>query len=81
MRTTLTIDDDVLVAARDRARRQARSIGEVISELARQALTGRATPGSDERLDEQFLGFRPLPPRGAVVTNGLIDQLREDEPE
>ena len=81
MRTTLTIDDDVLVAARDRARREARSIGEVISQLAREALTGRATPGSEGRLDEHFLGFRPLPSRGPVVTNELIDQLREDEPE
>lgn len=81
MRTTLTLDDDVLQVARDRARREGRSIGVVISELARQALTGRVTPGSDERPNEQFLGFRPLPPRGPVVTNALIDQLREDEPE
>jgi len=81
VRTTLTIDDDVLGAARDRARREDRSIGEVISQLAREALTGRATPGSEGRLDEHFLGFRPLPSRGPVVTNELIDQLREDEPE
>jgi hypothetical protein len=80
VRTTLNLDDDVLRAARDRARREGRSIGLVISELARQALTGRAAPGSDEPLDEQFLGFRPLPSRGPGVTNELIDQLREDEP-
>jgi len=69
----------VLQAARDRARREGRSIGVVISELARAALT--SSMSSMEQLDEQFLGFRPLPPRGPVVTNGLIDQLREDEPE
>lgn len=39
MRTTLQIDDDVLAAARGLARAQSRSVGEVISELARKALT------------------------------------------
>ncbi len=27
-----------------------------------------------------FYGFEPLPTRGAVVSNDLIDQLREDDP-
>ena len=38
MRTTLAIDDDVLVAAKAIARQQGRSLGEVVSELARRAL-------------------------------------------
>ena len=38
MRTTLTIDDDILVAARGLAARQQKTIGEVISALSRQAL-------------------------------------------
>jgi hypothetical protein len=37
--TTLDIDDDVLQAAKERARRDKRTTGEVISELARSALT------------------------------------------
>jgi len=40
MRTTLDIADDVLSAAKERARRENKSAGEVISELARAALTG-----------------------------------------
>jgi hypothetical protein len=24
-------------------------------------------------------GFKPLPPRGGIVTNELIDRLREDD--
>ena len=36
MRTTLTIDDDVLAAAKHIAERERKSIGEVISALARQ---------------------------------------------
>lgn len=38
MRTTLTIDDDVLQAARTLAAQQGQSIGAVISDLARRGL-------------------------------------------
>jgi hypothetical protein len=37
MRTTLDIDDDILAAAKERAQRERKSIGTVISELARRA--------------------------------------------
>jgi hypothetical protein len=39
MRTTLQIDDDVLLAARELAVGEHRSLGAVISELARRGLT------------------------------------------
>lgn len=39
MRTTLNIDDDVAAAARELAAGQRRSLGSVISELARRGLT------------------------------------------
>ena len=38
MRTTLAIDDDVLIAAKAIAKQQNRSVGEVASDLARRAL-------------------------------------------
>lgn len=38
MRTTLAIDDDVLAAARHLAEREHKSVGDVISALARQGL-------------------------------------------
>ena len=76
MRTTLTIDDDILLVVQERARRQRRSIGSVLSELARQGLNTRLVPAGEE---DEFLGFRPLPARGGTVTNALIDSLREDE--
>lgn len=79
MRTTLSIDDDVLVAVKERARRERRTAGEVLSELAREALTRRAP--APPRRRQAFHGFRPLPHRGAAVTNTLIDQLREQERE
>jgi len=39
MRTTIDLDEDVLLAVRERARREGRTAGAVLSELARQVLT------------------------------------------
>jgi hypothetical protein len=75
MRTTLAIDDDVLQVARERAKRERRSVGAVVSELARQALTA---PSTDVE-DDEFFGFAPLRSRGGTVTNDLIDELRDEE--
>jgi len=78
MRTTLDIDTDVLQAAKERARREKKTAGAVISELARQALTAPPdAPGVRE--PKARYGFRPFAKRGAVVTNELIDKLREDD--
>ena len=79
MRTTLDIDDDVLAAAKALARRERRSAGAVISELARRALTqGPATDPAGVAEPEAFYGFDPLPARGVVVTDALIDRLRDE---
>jgi hypothetical protein len=78
MRTTLDIADDVLQAAKERARREKRTAGEVISELARSALN--APPDAvPPRSPKALHGFRPFPKRGGIVTNDLIDQLRDDD--
>ena len=78
MRTTLSLDDDVLLAVKERARREKRTAGEVLSDLARQALTGQATANLDRTADS-FYGLAPLPHRGAAVSNDLIDRIREEE--
>ena len=78
MRTTLDIDDDVLQAAKERARRANTTAGRVISELARHALS-TAAPALQMREQESVHGIRPLPSRGSIVTNQLIDRLREDD--
>ena len=77
VRTTLSIDDDVLLAVKERAAREKRSVGEVLSELARQALTRRGQ-ASEAGGHEQY-GFRPLSHRGPAVSNALVDQLRDEE--
>lgn len=79
MRTTLDIADDVLFAVKERARREGRTAGDLLSDLAREALLRR--PASEVREPEGFYGFEPLPHRGPAVSNELIDRLREDEPE
>lgn len=78
MRTTVDIDEDVLLAVKERARRQHRTAGAVLSELAREALT---RPPTASRHGTKRRGFEPLPQRGPAVSNALIDRLLEDEPE
>lgn len=48
MRTTLNLDDDVLDIAHALARSEHRSLGSVISELARRGLTPRAASTCSE---------------------------------
>lgn len=78
MRTTLSIDDDVFHAVRERAIRERRPAGAVLSDLARQALTGSYDAATLKEASNSH-GFRPLPARGPVVSRALIDHLREDE--
>lgn len=78
MRTTLDIAEDVLQAAKERARREKKTTGEVISELARKALTVPPEQPTARQPKARY-GFRPFPKRGGIVTNELIDKLREDD--
>jgi hypothetical protein len=79
MRTTLDIADDVLQAAREYARREKKSIGAVISDLARRALTASPTAPLVAKQSSAVYGFRPFPKRGGIVTNETIDRLRDDD--
>jgi hypothetical protein len=74
MGTHVTIDDDVVRAAEKLAREQDRTVGEVISDLARRAL-----PAEPEIVYQN--GFPLLPSRpGVVVTLELVNALRDEEP-
>ena len=76
MRTTLNIDDDVLIAVQELARRQSRSVDEVASDLLRRSLMRRDEDGAVERGEDPEFGFRPFPGRGGIVTNDLVNRLR-----
>jgi hypothetical protein len=80
MRTTLHIDDQVLSAAKEIARRHGKTTGAVFSELARRALT-QPLPEQQVPLTEPrpFCGFRPLAPEGRVVTDDIVERLREQD--
>lgn len=77
MRTTLDIDEDVLAAAKELSRQQGVSQGQVISRLLRVALTGKCD--SSIPAETKAGGFKPFPARGSVISNELIDKLRDSE--
>ena len=81
MRTTLDIDDDLLTAAKELARREGATAGQVVSRLLRHSLTGApalAAPGRAR--PRAVVGFVPFPPRpGVVATNEQVDSLRDAE--
>lgn len=76
MRTTLAIDDDVLAAAKGLAARQHKTVGEVISTLARQSLQA---PMAENR---ERNGIPLLAVKGKLtpVTMELVNQLRDELP-
>lgn len=78
MRTTLDIADDVLRAVKERAKREGKTMGEMISDLSRRALTTSPyQPVGREPVAVH--GLRPFAPRGGIVTNALIDELRDED--
>jgi hypothetical protein len=76
MRTTLTIDDDVLAAARDLAEFQHKTVGEVLSSLARKSLCP-ADPAPVFRNGIQLL---PVQPGAGISTLELIRELMDELP-
>ena len=78
MRTTLDIEDDVLAAAKEQARRQGLTAGQLVSRLLRAAMAGDG--GKGETGAAGVGGFRPFQVLGQkLVTNEQIDQLRDQE--
>jgi hypothetical protein len=77
MRTTLAIDDDVLAAAKHLAEREQKSIGEVISTLARRGL---ARPGRSVKAQRNGIPLLPSRASAVPVTLELVNQLRDEQP-
>jgi hypothetical protein len=76
MRTTLTIDDDVLAAAKSLADVQHKTTGEVLSALARQALQ----PTHPTRRYRNGVPLLEVKPNSTPVTMELVNQLRDELP-
>jgi hypothetical protein len=75
MRTTVDLEEDVLLAAKEIAKRRGETLGQVLSDLARQALT-RRTPVSTKH----GLPLFPVRPDAGVVTLELVNNLRDETP-
>jgi hypothetical protein len=75
MRTTLAIDDDILMAAKAIARQQHKTLGEVVSELARRSL--RPPQTAHVRNGVPLL---PIRNPAAVVTLDIVNGLRDELP-
>lgn len=76
MRTTLAIDDDVLAAAKGLAERQHKTIGEVISTLARKSLQTSIS----NKVERNGVPLLPVTEKSKPVTMELVNQLRDELP-
>jgi hypothetical protein len=74
MRTTLAIDDDILAAAKEMAATEGKSVGEVISMLARNAMR----PAPARRATRNGVPLLPVRPGAQRVTSELVRQLEEE---
>jgi hypothetical protein len=75
MRTTLAIDDDVLAVAKAMAEQQHRSVGDVISDLARRSLN--RPQAAKERNGVPLLMPKPS---NAPITLEVVNKLRDELP-
>lgn len=76
LRTTLAIDEDVLGAAKEIAERDHKTLGKVISDLARQAMR----PASTERRTRDGVLLLPVGPDAGPVTLDMVNKLRDELP-
>ena len=76
MRTTLTIDDDVLIAAKGLASLHRKSVGEVISALARHALQ----PQPPSRVTRNGVPLLPTKTVTTPVTLEMVNKFRDELP-
>ena len=74
-RTTIDLEEDVLLAAKEIARQRGNTVGQVLSDLARQTLTRRAPVSK-----KHGLPLFPVQPDAGVVTPELVSRLRDETP-
>lgn len=75
MRTTVDLEEDVLLAAKEIAKQRGNTVGQVLSDLARQALTKRASVSK-----KHGLPLFPVRPDSGVVTLEMVNRLRDEAP-
>jgi len=80
MRTTLSLDADVLASARVLARQRGESLGALISELARKGLHQPLPQSAGQSSRRNELLLLPLRAEGSPVDLELVNGLRDERP-
>lgn len=75
MRTTLEIDDELLMAVKEIARQKKTTAGEVVTGLLRESLR----PKSFQLEYRDGVPVLPLRPNGPLVTMELVNRLRDED--
>jgi hypothetical protein len=75
MRTTLNIDDDVLLAVKEISRQRHEPTGRLLSELVRTALVSKV-----EGRERNGVPIFPVRPGASIVTMELVNRLRDEAP-
>jgi hypothetical protein len=75
LRTTLDLEEDVLLAAKEIARQRGVTVGKVVSDLARLALTRQV-----DSIIRHGLPLFPIQPDAGIVSLELVNQLRDETP-
>jgi len=73
MRTTLNLEEDVLLAVKEIAQRRGVSLGKALSDLARQALSRQESTQA-----RNGVPLFPVASEPRVVTLELVNQLRDE---
>lgn len=76
MRTTLDIEDDVLQAAKELAKHEGVTTGQVLSTLARKGLAANSIESPTPTVRN---GVPLLPSRGEIITLEHIQKLMDEE--
>ena len=77
MRTTLDLDEDVLMAVKSLASNRKTTAGKILSELARKGLLP-TKEGGETRMRNGVPLF-PFKPDGKLVTMELVNRLRDED--
>jgi len=77
MRTTLDLDEDVLIALKNRARKERKSVGKAATEIIRESLGGPMVDPADDFIYDN--GILVLAPRGEVITEEHVQKLLDEE--
>ena len=80
MRTTLTVDDDVLFAAKEIAAAEGRTTGAVISDFFRRGMERTRSSADASANNDQLsaMGIQRLRSRGTIVSNEDVNRIREE---